>query len=307
MGSERASGQREPRWVWYATPGIRIIGRRHRRAGRVRALALFAGVSGAQAIMFGTDLGSRPHPAEPGAAGQWVQVETPGSPSLLRVPRDCAPACALVVVSHPRGQSAAHLRGSAGVSVLTGALEQAGFAVLLSGDGGTTSWGSPAGLNLLGSTHAQATRLFPWSGRTYALGLSMGGLMALRSALPGSPYPVQGVALIDGWVDLQAAFSSATSRRQEITAAYGHGVVPDELNPALLARRWGPLPLLVVGGPDDKTVPFARNGEELWGEVAAPGLGGMLRLRGAHLGANRFTPTVAQRLVGFYQSLEGRQ
>lgn len=268
-------------------------------------MVLVLGLGGARAIVASEVRGGgtgRPFQEQ---VGQWTAVGSDGAGFLLRVPQACEPSCALVVVSHPRGQSAAHLRDSVPVSVLTDALSQAGFAVLLSGDGGATSWGSPAGLAALGDAHVQAARRFPWNGRTYALGLSMGGLMALRSALPGSPYPVQGVALIDGWVDLRAAYASATSRRQEIEGAYGLTDLPDDLNPAWLARRWKPLPLFVVGSPDDRTVPFSSNGEALWAEAAEPGVGDVVRLSGSHLGGNRFTPSVAQRLVGFYRSLEG--
>ncbi|WP_229783622.1 alpha/beta hydrolase family protein [Deinococcus sedimenti] len=239
--------------------------------------------------------------------GTWVPVGSGEALSLLRVPRACGSSCALVVVSHPRGQSAAHLRDSASVAVLTAALIHAGFAVLLSGDGGPTSWGSPAGLAGLGEVHARATELFGWSGRTYALGLSMGGLMALRSALPGAPYPVEGVALIDGWVDLRVAWGSALSRREEIMSAYGLSDPPEDLNPAWLARTWGRRPLLVFGSPDDRTVPFARNGEALWLEAADPDVGGLVRLTGGHLGGNRFTADVARQVVVFFRVLEGRR
>lgn len=253
-------------------------------------------------------LGGAAVPAQRGtlSPGTWAEVGSGDSLSLLRVPKSCS-SCALVVVSHPRGQTAAHLRDSASVSVLTMALIHAGFAVLLSGDGGPTSWGSPGGLAQLGRAHVQATTLFPWSGRTYALGLSMGGLMALRSALPGGAYPVEGVALIDGWVDLRVAWGSAVSRRDEIQAAYGPGQPPNDLNPAWLARAWGRRPLLVFGGPEDRTVPFTTNGEALWSEVGEPQVGGLVRLGGGHLGGNRFTPEVARQIVAFYRELEGRR
>ncbi|GGK88644.1 alpha/beta hydrolase [Deinococcus radiotolerans] len=276
-------------------------------------MALAAGLmwSGAQGMVVGPQVtghaGTQPLHRAAVPAGVWVPVGTAEALSLLRVPKSCARSCALVVVSHPRGQTAEHLRDSASVAVLTAALIHAGFAVLLSGDGGATSWGSPAGLAALGAVHAQATDLFPWSGRTYALGLSMGGLMALRSALPGAPYPVEGVALIDGWVDLQVAWGSALSRREEIQAAYGLADPPEELNPLWLARSWGPRPLLVFGSPDDRTVPFTRNGETLWAEAGEADVGGLVHLSGGHLGGNRFTPVVAQQLVGFYRALEARR
>ncbi|UBV43737.1 alpha/beta hydrolase [Deinococcus taeanensis] len=235
----------------------------------------------------------------------WVPVGAGRAASLLRVPPSCSGAgCGLVVVSHPRGQTPEHLRASPQASVLTDALLRAGFAVLLSSDGGPSTWGSPADLTALGVTHATATRQFMWNGHTYALGLSMGGLMALRSALPGAPYPVEGVALIDAWVDVDLAYRSAASRRQEIEEAYNRVSAPEaDLNPRWLVAHAGTLPLLVVGSRDDRTVPFGLNGEALYSQAALPGLGGLMQLSGPHLGGNRFTPGVAERLVTFYRAL----
>ncbi|MCD0159541.1 alpha/beta hydrolase family protein, partial [Deinococcus sp. 6GRE01] len=137
-----------------------------------------------------------------------------------------------------------------------------------------------------------------------ALGLSMGGLMALRSALPGSPYPVRGVALIDAWTDLELAWDSALSRRLEIEAAYGRATPPSaELNPQQLLTRQSPLPLFVISSLEDTTVKASANSDRLLAH-AQPGVSEFLPVTGPHLGANRFTPAVAQRLAGFFTRLE---
>ncbi|MBB5233087.1 alpha/beta hydrolase family protein [Deinococcus budaensis] len=234
-----------------------------------------------------------------------VQLDRLSGPSYLRVPPACyAQECALVVVSHPRGQSAERLHTSPQARVLVDALLAAPFAVLLSDDGGESTWGSPAALAQVASLRWEATRHFAWNGRTYALGLSMGGLLALRSALPGSPYPVSGVALIDGWTDLRSAWGTALTRRAEIDHAYG--LAEDEpaprLNPLHLAKAAPRLPLFMVASPDDGVVPV-ENSERLFTR-AAPGLSQFVRVPGPHLGGNRFSPTLARQLASFFGRLE---
>ena len=236
-----------------------------------------------------------------------VELERVSGSSFLRVPPACyRQECALVIVSHPRGQSAERLHASAGVTTLVDALLAAPFAVLLSNDGGPTPWGSPAALDQVAELHEEAVTHFAFSGRTYALGLSMGGLLALRSALPGSPYRVSGVALIDGWTDVRAAWGSAASRRAEIQDAYGlSGEPTPDLNPQALAERLPALPLFVVASPDDRVVSMRSNSERLFTR-AERSVSEFVRVSGSHLGGNRFTPAIAEKLVHFFTRLEAR-
>ena len=171
--------------------------------------------------------------------------------------------------------------------------------------GGPTGWGSPGALSEVALAHSSAVRAFPWNGRTYALGISMGGLLALRSALPGAPYAVSGVALIDAWVDLSAAWGSALSRRGEIEVAYGVSGPPgSEFDPLFLTLLRPPPPLFIASSPDDTTVSAARN-SALLSPHADPLLSEVIPLRGEHLGANRFSPPMAERLIAFLKRLEG--
>lgn len=234
-----------------------------------------------------------------------VKLDGHLGPSFLRVPPACYwRECALVIVSHPRGQSAERLRESAQVGVLVDALLEVPFAVLLSDDGGPTTWGSPAALAQVAGLRREAAEHFAWNGRTYALGLSMGGLLALRSALPGSPYPVSGVALIDGWADLRGAWKTSARRRQEIAEAYGLSSEPPvALNPLVQAELNPPLPLFVLVSPEDTTVPARSNGERLYAR-AQPGVSAFVKVSGPHLGANRFSPVIAHQLAAFFERLE---
>lgn len=243
-------------------------------------------------------------------SGGWVRLGDDTHASYLQVPPGCeAGRCPLVVVSHPRTQGAERMIKSSSVSVLTGALLRANFVVLLSGDGGTNTWGSPEALRRVAGAQREATGKFRWNGRTYALGISMGGLLSLRSALPGSPYHVGGVALLDSWVNLRSAWHSAASRRQEIVAAYGQETQETppgpQLDPLALSQRSAPMPLFVVYSPDDEVVPAGSNAELLRAS-AEQEVSHFVRLTGPHLGGNRFSPDLAAQLVAFYRRLEDR-
>lgn len=267
-----------------------------KRAAVLLSLLCASGAAGALSLP--------PQPlAPPATPTTWVSVGAADAPSLLQTPPSCSlRPCPLVVVSHPRGQTPQRLRGSPQMAVLTGALLRAGFAVLLSSDGGPTTWGSPAALAELGTVHSAATRLFAWNGQTFALGLSMGGLMALRTALPGSPYPVRAVALIDAWVDLDQAYGTAQSRRQEIQAAYALGGPPGpRLNPLVAAAVAPRQALFAVASPDDQTVPHATNTARLLEVFGRPD-SVLVQVGGAHLGANRFTPELGARLAAFFEA-----
>ncbi|MDB5045948.1 MAG: alpha/beta hydrolase [Deinococcus sp.] len=248
------------------------------------------------------------HSAAPVQAGTTTFNRLSG-PSFLRVPDPCRVRyCALVVIAHPRGQSAERLHNSPQVNVLVQALLDASFAVLISDDGGENTWGSPAALDQVAGLHADAVNEFEWSGRTYALGLSMGGLLALRSALPGSPYAVSGVALIDGWADLRSAWGGSLTRRTEIADAYGLGTAPPEpsLNPLAEVLNRAPMPLFVAASPDDAVVSMKANADVLYSKAEA-GVSDWVLLTGPHLGGNRFSPTLARQLTGFFVRLEARE
>ncbi|GAA5500959.1 hypothetical protein Dxin01_00687 [Deinococcus xinjiangensis] len=233
----------------------------------------------------------------------WVQLGLVERPSLLAVPQHCLyTQCALIVVSHPRGQTPERLRHSPQFSRMTETLLQGRFAVLLSSDGGPLNWGSPKALEEVGELHHEALKVFDWNGHTYALGVSMGGLMALRSTLSGSPYSVRGLALIDPWVNLTAAWKSSETRQQELLKAYGQPPSA-ALNPLTLALAERPIPLWVASSPDDQVVPERQNAALLHSHAAA-GYSQVRPLTGPHLGGNRFTPKVASSLLSFFQALE---
>ncbi len=237
----------------------------------------------------------------------WTTVGSSAAPSLLAVPAHCQQfSCALIVVSHPRAQTPERLRDSPEFTRLRDTLLAGNFAMLLSSDGGPTTWGSPQGLKHAGKAHQQARQAFTWNGRTYALGISMGGLMALRSTLPGGPYAVSGVALIDPWVNLVAAWHSAPSRQQEIREAYGPAAdlkLIEEQDPLHLALQLPPLPMVLTSSLDDKVVSPLQNSELLAGHGDVT-FSQHVRLTGPHLGGNRFTLQMGETLRTFFERLE---
>ena len=248
--------------------------------------------------------------AIPDSKVTWVSLPapvttTPTPPSLLAVPDDCIYIdCPLVMVSHPRGQTPERLKESSSFNVLSHALLRARYAVLLSSDGGPTSWGSPAAYQQVTRAHAHAVQMFRWNKRTYALGLSMGGLMALRSTLPAAEYEVNGLALIDAWTNLPAAWHASPQRQHEIRTAYHSDAVPAAQDD-LLAQfaRGDSLPMFIAASPDDRVVPMQQNSVKLYQYAEKPG-SQFVTLSGPHLGGNRFSPQLANQLVNFFQHLE---
>jgi hypothetical protein len=239
------------------------------------------------------------------------RIEHPLGESYLYTPVQCAAQpCPLIVVSHTRGRTAADFRLSPFVRLYLDAFLERGFAVLLSSDAGPRTWGNPAALNYLGAVHAQAVRRFAWNRRTYAFGLSMGGLSALRSALIG-PYPVFGVALLDAHVSLDAALRdpSDTSRQTEVAQAYGlsgaQAALPLRSDPLDLIRDHPALPVFMAGSPDDTAVPFSANGLALFAELP-PTERRLLNLSGPHLGGSHFAPEVVAAFADFFAGQERR-
>ncbi|MGY2894816.1 alpha/beta hydrolase [Deinococcus sp. UYEF24] len=248
-------------------------------------------------------------PAVPVPKVQTFRLDQPDGPSFLLVPESCVRdlRCPLMVVSHPRGQTAEHLSNSPAFASYAAALTRSNFAVLFSNDSGPIPWGAPAALASLADLQTRSTELFGFNGHTYAFGVSMGGLMALRSAQQG-PYPVLGVVMLDAWADLQGAWAVPGRHRAEVEEAYGASGAPSpDLDPMVLAETHPKLPLFIIGSPDDNAVPFGGNGLRLFDRAAEPGFSQLVTVSGPHLGGSHFAPALAQRVADFLQELERRR
>ena len=249
---------------------------------------------------------SSARPVAPASGVQTFRLDQPDGPSFLLVPDACLRdlRCPLVVVSHPRGQTAEHLSSSPAFASYAAALTRNNSAVLFSNDGGPNPWGTPAALVSLADLQARSTELFRFNGRTYAFGISMGGLMALRSAQQ-EPYPVLGVVLLDAWADLQGAWAMPGRHRVEVEEAYGTSEAPSPtLDPMVFAETHPKLPLFIIGSLDDNVVPFVGNGLRLFGRAAETGASQLVMVSGPHLGGSHFAPALAQRVADFLQELE---
>lgn len=230
-----------------------------------------------------------------------------GDAFLLRSAK-CQPSCPLVVVSHSRGMSAELSLTRPQLRDLFAKLTGAGYSVLVSNDAGATTWGSEEAIAYLAEMRARAIQLFPFNGRTYNFGYSMGGLPALLTAYQGV-YPVSGVLLLDAQVNLLDVWHGPNPAfRQEVGAAQRL----DEEAPLPAGRdplhdyagvTGSDLPLFVAGSSEDQTVSFAHNGEALFALSASPG-SRLLRLSGAHLGASHFGDALLSGALAFLNGVE---
>lgn len=250
------------------------------------------------------DVPPSPQPDLPGP----LRFAHPLGDAFLFRPAGCTPACPLVVVSHSRGMTAEVSLTRPHLRAVYGRLLGAGYAVLVSNDAGPTTWGAPQALTYLAQMRAQAIQSFPFNGRTYNFGYSMGGLPALLTAyLP--VYPVSGVVLLDAAVNLQDVWTSENAAfRADIGAAYSlplDAPLPPARDPYndFAAPEAARLPLLVAGSADDRVVPFARHGEPLLARNTSP-QSRLLRLTGAHLGGSHFGPVFVDEMLAFLNRLE---
>lgn len=226
--------------------------------------------------------------------------------SYLLKPSTCAHGCPLVMVHHPHGRTASEMLERPHVLTLLSALLEGGAAVLLSNDAGRAAWGSPGALRYAAEVHSKAVKKLHWNGRTYAMGLSMGGLPALLSPHT-QPYRVSAVILIDAKVNLRESWLEDhdprfAQHRREISEAYGvpsGAVLPYGLDP--LHDYTHRLPLLVIGSTEDGIVDFERNSAAL---LARAPQAKLLLLSGAHLSQSRFSPEIGRAVAEFVQRKE---
>lgn len=237
-----------------------------------------------------------------------VRIPHPAGDAFLLRPATCAPTCSLVVVSHSRGMSAELSLARPHLRQLFATLTDAGYAVLVSNDAGPTSWGAPQALAYLADVRARAIKQFAFSGRTYNLGYSMGGLPALLSAYQGI-YPVSGVMLLDAQVSLLNVWQGHNAAfRDEVTAAHALSVrdpLPFGRDPLLdySGPRERQLPVFVAGSAHDQTVAFTPNGRALFARSTSAH-SRLLELPGAHLSASHFGGVFADGVLLFLNGLE---
>lgn len=231
----------------------------------------------------------------------------PGGGVLLVPPGCRLERCPLLTVSHSRGRTPAELLESPSFQPFLRQLLDAGLPLLISAEGGPDGWGGPEALWQLTRDYTLSVGKFNFSGRTYALGVSMGGMSALRAAVD-AVFDVHGLILIDGRVSLSDAWNSGLSRQPELSAAYALGGRPPAAHEDPLASLPANfrVPLLVFGSPQDTTVNFTRNGEALYRKAAGVG-SQLVRTSGPHLGGSHLNEQVAAQVVAFVRGLQARK
>lgn len=222
---------------------------------------------------------------------------------------NCAPTCPLVIVSHSRGMSAETSLARPHLRRIFETFANAGYAVLVSHDAGTNTWGNDASVAYLAQVREQAVALVPFNGRTYTLGYSMGALPALRAARQNT-FPVAGALLLDGTANLENAWrGSDAKRREEIARAHGVAQgdsLPPGADPLAANEDEGrELPLFVAGSLGDQTVPLRLNGLALYAR-ADPAVRRLLLLTGPHLGGSHFGEAVVREMLKFLNANEAR-
>lgn len=222
---------------------------------------------------------------------QSLTLPDPAGDAQLVVPRQCqAKACSLVIVSHGRGGLASDGIRHAPFDALLDAIDAQGFVLLLSSDGGPSTWGNSAALSSIRRTYKVALPHFRYDGRVYTLGISTGGLPATLTAYRRTlGIPIKAVALVAGRVNLQDAVRSSVSRGKSITAAYGSALLKtsDPVNhfQHFVGRR---TPLMVVVSPQDTVVSSAGASVKV------------VQVSGQHLTHSHVNAAVGQQIGAFF-------
>ncbi|GAA4018913.1 hypothetical protein GCM10022631_35090 [Deinococcus rubellus] len=114
---------------------------------------------------------------------QTLTLPDPTGDAQLIVPKQCqARPCAVVIVSHGRGGLASDGIQHAPFDALLDGIDAQGFVLLLSSDGGPSTWGNAAALSSIQRAYRAALPHFRHDGRVYTLGISMGALPATLTA-----------------------------------------------------------------------------------------------------------------------------
>ncbi|HEX2864502.1 MAG TPA: prolyl oligopeptidase family serine peptidase, partial [Deinococcales bacterium] len=179
-------------------------------------------------------------------------------------------------------------------------------ALVLSSDGGPRTWGNPAAQASLHRAWTKATNEFRYDGRTFTLGLSMGGLTAALVTLQ-DVVPSRGLVLVAPRLNVREAVDGPDRERAaELRAA--HHLTPGEAFPA----GFDPInefeklakvrpPAFIVVSEQDRTVNAWTNGIAF-----AQLLGAKARLQvvtGGHLGSGMLNAAVGAEAARFLDGL----
>ncbi len=244
-----------------------------------------------------------------------VQIPDPAGNALLIVPPDCSVmSCPLLVVSHPLGaipEYGIDFVNHAGYAQFLERFSQAGYALLLSSDGGRETWGNQNALENTYRVWNAALSRFDYSGQTFSLGVSMGALPATLLGLTGR-IPLEGTIVVAGVLNLPDIYRrSDPNYPASLTKAYSlpakasdaqlaFATVPqDPINGTLFFRKLD-IPYLAIGSRGDARVPLERNAEAFVREMQPFQQDSrVLEVPGPHLSAAHFSEEVSKAALEF--------
>lgn len=231
-------------------------------------------------------------------------IPDPLGDAQLVVPATCrSTRCPLVIVSHGRGGQALDGVTHAPLDTLLDALDTQGYVLLLSNDGGPTTWGNPAALASIRRVYRAAQPHVQGNGRVYTLGISMGGLPAVLTAYQGMlGVPVQATAIIAGRVNLQDAVRTSVRRAASIRRAFG-ALDLFSADPVNGFRRFPGrrTPLLTVVSPQDTAVNSRTNGLRLAQLARQAGADvQIISVKGPHLARGYVNAEIGRQIARFF-------
>lgn len=241
----------------------------------------------------------------PVGAGALMRLAHTEGDAYLWIPHSCkTKACSLMVVSHSRGNTSDATLQKPHLMSFFKTFVDDGIAVLISNDAGPNTWGNEKALQYLKNVWEEARKSFHFNGKTFAMGYSMGGVPATLS-VQKQLYPVNALILIDARVNMLGYEGSDPKRVQEIKVAYEQpdGTPVGQVHDPMTGAFSGSVPVMVVGSFEDRTVPFAENGEKFFEVHGKNPNSVMLKLPGGHLHMNRWDPDTARDILGFLKHL----
>ena len=256
-----------------------------------------------------------PPAAQPKLRTVLVRIPDPTGDALLVVPPDCSVmSCPLLLVSHPLGaipEYGIDFVNHAGYAQFLERFSQAGYALLLSSDGGRETWGNVGALENTYRVWNAALGRFDYSGQTFSLGVSMGALPATLLGLTGR-IPLEGTITIGGVLNLPDIYRrSDPTYPASLTRAYS---LPTQVSDAQLAYATMPhdpiggtlffskldIPFLAIGSRGDTRVPLERNATAFVRQMQPfQSDSRVLEVTGPHLSAAHFSEEVSRAALEF--------
>ena len=258
---------------------------------------------------------SNPPAVQPKMRTIQVRIPDPTGDALLVVPPDCSVMrCPLLLVSHSFGSIPEHgidFVNHAGYAQFLERFSEAGYALLLSSDGGKETWGNVGALENTYRVWNAAISRFDYSGQTFSLGVSMGALPATLLGLTGR-IPLEGTIVVAGVLNLPDIYRrSDPVYPRSLTRAYSlparvsdeqlaFATVPHDPIYGTLFFKKLDIPYLAVASKGDGRVTLERNALTFVRQMQPFQQDSrVLEVTGPHLSAAHFSIEVSRTALEF--------